>query len=80
MLQLMVRKGKFETLTITICGVQALDAPGLRDDFYASLLDWSKQNVVSVALKDAIWLRQNSDGQVCRDTAMMDVHFALVKD
>lgn len=44
--------------------MQALDAPGLRDDFYASLLDWSKHNVVSVALKDAIWLRQNSDGQV----------------
>lgn len=44
--------------------LQVLDAPNLRDDFYASLLDWSKQNIVSVAIDTDVWLWHGSNAQV----------------
>ena len=30
--------------------LQVLDAPGLVDDFYANVLDWSQQGLLAVAL------------------------------
>lgn len=35
--------------------VAILDAPDLRDDFYLNILDWSMQNVVTVALDCAVY-------------------------
>lgn len=35
---------------------QVLDAPGLQDDFYLNLVDWSSQNVLAVGLENSIYL------------------------
>ena len=35
---------------------RVLDAPGLRDDYYISVLDWSALNVVAVALDATVYL------------------------
>lgn len=33
-----------------------LDAPRLKDDFYTNLLDWSKQDIISVVLDNAAYM------------------------
>ena len=33
-----------------------LDAPGLQDDFYLNLVDWSSQNILAVALESAVYV------------------------
>jgi WD40 repeat protein len=33
-----------------------LDAPGIRDDYYLNLLDWSAQNTLAVALDKSLYL------------------------
>lgn len=33
-----------------------MDAPGLQDDFYLNLVDWSAQNVLAVALESAVYV------------------------
>ena len=33
-----------------------LDAPGLCDDFYLNLVDWSSQNVLAVALEQSVYV------------------------
>lgn len=33
-----------------------MDAPKLKDDFYTNLLDWSKQDVISVVLDNAVYI------------------------
>lgn len=43
---------------------KVLDAPQLEDDYYLNLLDWSKSNVLAVALQDAIHLWSGSTGMV----------------
>ena len=42
---------------------KVLDAPNLRDDFYLKLVDWSKQNIVSVGLENKLytWNAKYSD-------------------
>jgi len=41
-----------------------LDAPGLRDDYYLNLLDWSSTNVVAIALDKSVYLWNASTGNV----------------
>lgn len=40
-----------------------LDAPGITDDYYCNLLDWSSRNIVAVALGDAIYIWNASNGE-----------------
>jgi len=35
---------------------KVLDAPGLQDDFYLNLLDWSSTNILSVGLYTSTYL------------------------
>ncbi len=35
---------------------KVLDAPALQDDFYLNLIDWSTQNILSVALGPCVYL------------------------
>jgi cell division cycle 20-like protein 1 (cofactor of APC complex) len=35
---------------------RVLDAPGLCDDFYLNLVDWSSHNILAVALDSAVWV------------------------
>lgn len=39
--------------------VKVLDAPGLIDDFYLHLLSWSKHDIISVGLKNELYLLNN---------------------
>uniref|UniRef100_A0A3B3UYZ8 Cell division cycle 20 homolog n=1 Tax=Poecilia latipinna TaxID=48699 RepID=A0A3B3UYZ8_9TELE len=41
-----------------------LDAPGLRNDFYLNLLDWSSRNVIAVALDNSVYLWDASQGDI----------------
>jgi cell division cycle protein 20 (cofactor of APC complex) len=35
---------------------RTLDAPGLVDDYYLNLIDWSQNNIIAVALQNALYL------------------------
>jgi cell division cycle protein 20 (cofactor of APC complex) len=41
-----------------------LDAPDLIDDYYLNLLDWSSSNTVAIALGEAVYLWNASDGSI----------------
>ncbi|CAD8178876.1 unnamed protein product [Paramecium pentaurelia] len=41
---------------ININPIKVLDAPQLQDDFYLNLIDWSSQNILSVALQSSVYL------------------------
>ncbi|KAJ3013546.1 ubiquitin-protein transferase activating protein [Thoreauomyces humboldtii] len=43
-----------------------LDAPGLLDDYYLNLLDWSSTNVLAVALQDGVYLWNGNTGDTIR--------------
>lgn len=36
--------------------VQVLDAPGLVDDFYLNLLDWSSENILAAGLGNCVYI------------------------
>ena len=53
---------------------QVLDAPGLRDDFYRSQLDWSARNWLAICLGAKIWLWHGTTEAVrCIEGRMVDV-------
>ena len=37
-----------------------LDAPGIIDDYYLNLLDWSADGILSLAIKERVYLWNNS--------------------
>ena len=41
-----------------------LDAPGLKDDFYQNILDWSSKNFIAIALQNEVYLWNGSDGSI----------------
>lgn len=41
-----------------------LDAPGLRDDFYLNILDWSARDQLAVALEDTVYIWDEASGAV----------------
>jgi len=43
---------------------RVLDAPQLEDDYYLNLIDWSKSNILAVALQNAIHLWSGTTGNV----------------
>jgi len=43
---------------------KVLDAPGMQDDYYLNLLDWSPRNVLSVALQGAVYLWNATSNEV----------------
>jgi cell division cycle protein 20 (cofactor of APC complex) len=43
---------------------RVLDAPGLVDDYYLNLLDWSTENLVSIALGDGVYIWNAETGEV----------------
>jgi len=51
---------------------RVLDAPGIGDDYYTNLLDWSSKNIVAIALDSKIYLWNANNGDVnviCEDTS-----------
>ena len=51
-----------------------LDAPGLQDDFYLNLVDWSAQNNLAVALESSVyvWNATTSTVQELCDVGLED--------
>lgn len=45
---------------------KVLDAPGLQDDFYVDLLDWSAKNEIGVGLGKAIFIWNAGTGSVTK--------------
>jgi len=43
-----------------------LDAPDLIDDYYLNLLDWNCDNILVIALGSAVYLWNNTDGQITK--------------
>ena len=43
---------------------RVLDAPGLLDDYYLNLLDWSATNFVAIALADTVYVWNADNGEV----------------
>lgn len=43
---------------------KTLDAPGIVDDFYLNVLDWSSNNVLAIALGNTVYLWSASDASV----------------
>lgn len=57
---------KEEKRKISKSPYKVLDAPGLQDDFYIDLLDWSSRNEIGVGLGKAIFIWNASSGSVSR--------------
>ncbi len=47
-----------------------MDAPGIRDDYYLNLLDWSSQNTLAVALDKVVYLWDATSSEI---TELMDL-------
>lgn len=57
---------KDEKRKIAKCPFKVLDAPGLQDDFYIDLLDWSSKNEIGVGLGKAIFIWHAGTGNVTK--------------
>ncbi|KAL6931165.1 uncharacterized protein HGUI_01345 [Hanseniaspora guilliermondii] len=51
---------------------RVLDAPGLTDDFYLNLIDWSKKNWLGVVLDKKCFLTHESNGSVVQLADLMN--------
>jgi WD40 repeat protein len=54
---------------------RVLDAPGIGDDYYTNLLDWSSKNIVAIALDSKIYLWNANNGDVnviCEDNSRIN--------
>ena len=45
---------------------KVLDAPNLQDDFYLNLLEWSSQNILSVALDSCLYFWNANTNRVLK--------------
>ena len=57
-------KTRKTTRVIPTSAETVLDAPGLEDNFYLNLLDWSCNNQVAIALQNQVFLWNGSDGSI----------------
>jgi hypothetical protein len=55
---------------------RVLDAPEIIDDYYLNLLDWSSENVLSVALCQAVYLWHAGTGQI-QQVRLFEEHFVV---
>jgi cell division cycle protein 20 (cofactor of APC complex) len=49
---------------IPLVAEKILDAPGLADDYYLNLLDWSSKNLLAVGLEDTVYIWNGDTGSV----------------
>lgn len=53
------------------------DAPGLRDDYYLNILDWSAQNLPAVALNEAVYV-WDAEREAVRLLTQVDCSFDYI--
>ncbi|KAI6783289.1 WD repeat-containing protein slp1 [Emericellopsis cladophorae] len=59
---------------------RVLDAPGLIDDYYLNLLDWSSQNQVAIGLERSVYVWSADEGSVeCLLETTPDTYISSVK-
>lgn len=58
---------------------RVLDAPGVNNDFYINLLDWSPRNILCVALGDAAYLWDASSGEISELCALAETQITSVQ-
>jgi len=56
--------GRHSTRYIPTQPTRILDAPDLMDDYYLNLLSWGANNVIAVALNQAVYLWHAADGHI----------------
>jgi cell division cycle 20-like protein 1 (cofactor of APC complex) len=61
-----VKKESNEQRKISKAPFKVLDAPNLQDDFYLNLLEWSSQNILSVALDSSLYMWNGNNNKVVR--------------
>lgn len=66
-----VRKNRFRHIPQT--PFKILDAPGLLEDFYLNLMDWSSNNILSVSLGDTVYL-WNADAGTIETLTSTEAH------
>lgn len=49
------RSNRIEKRIIDTSPHKILDAPGMMDDYYLNLLDWSSTNIVSIGLSESVY-------------------------
>jgi cell division cycle protein 20 (cofactor of APC complex) len=49
---------------IPLAPEKILDAPGIADDFYLNLMDWSSRNILAVGLENTVYIWNGDTGQV----------------
>jgi cell division cycle 20, cofactor of APC complex len=49
---------------IALAPEKILDAPGLQDDFYLNLMDWSSKNILAVGLENTVYIWNGDTGNV----------------
>lgn len=42
---------------------KVLDAPGLQDDFYQDILDWSSKDIIAIALSSSLYFWSNKESE-----------------
>ena len=52
---------------------RVLDAPGLADDYYLNLLEWSSQNMLAVGLDKTVYLWNAESGDVSEFCSLSDI-------
>lgn len=52
-----------------------LDAPGLQDDYYLNLMDWSSQNMLAIGLENTVYLWNGKNGGVEKLCDLQDFSF-----
>lgn len=57
--------------------ISVLDAPGLRDDYYLNILDWSTQNLLAVALNEAVYI-WDAEKEAVRLLTQVDCSFDYI--
>jgi cell division cycle protein 20 (cofactor of APC complex) len=55
-----------------------LDAPGIRDDFYIHVLDWSSAGILAIALEDAVYLWQDGETQCIYELSDVDDYVTAI--
>ncbi|VWU52401.1 cell division cycle protein 20 homolog, putative [Hepatocystis sp. ex Piliocolobus tephrosceles] len=58
------KKNKLNTYKLNEC-YRILSAPGIADDFYLNILDWSSRNIIAVGIDDKLCLYNNNTNKSC---------------
>ncbi|KAL4445506.1 hypothetical protein ABPG74_004580 [Tetrahymena malaccensis] len=65
---------------ISYSQIKVLDAPGLIDDFYLNLLDWSQRNLLAVALGSTVYVWNGQNNQVLKMCDVTKIPNPLIQD